>query len=97
MRSLLIAGLFTAAVTGSAVAQMCGGGMQQTTTAQSGAMGCMGGMKQAQDDPMADKPAVKPMMSGMMCPCCKNMAMMGGMKQDTPQPEPKHEMPMPKQ
>lgn len=49
-----------------------------------GMSGCMG-MRQAQaeDDPMADKPATattsEPMMAGMMCPCCKNMASMGGM------------------
>ena len=101
MRSLLIAGMLTAALTGSAMAQMCGGGVQQqTTTAQSGGMsgmGCMGMMKQAQDDPMADKPTARPMMGGMMCPCCTNMASSGGMKQDAPQPEPKHDMPMPKQ
>ena len=87
----------TLALGGTAIAQMCGGGMQQQTTAQSGGMSCMGGMKQAADDPMADKPTAKPMMGGMMCPCCKNMASMGGMKQDAPQPEPKHDMPMPKQ
>ena len=71
--------------------------MQQTAkTAQSGGMSCMG-MQQAQaDDPMAEK-SNKPMMSGGMCPCCKNMAMMGGMKQSG-DAQPKHEMPMaPKQ
>ena len=83
------------ALGGTAIAQMCGGGQQ--TTAQSGGMSCMGGMKQAADDPMADKPAAKPMMGGMMCPCCKSMASMGGMKQDAPQSEPRHDMPMPKQ
>jgi hypothetical protein len=86
MRTLLLAGAVTLALGGTAFAQMCGGGMQQSsTTAQSGGgtAGCMGMMQQAQtDDPMANKPADKPMMSGgMMCPCCKNMAMMGGLKQ----------------
>ena len=95
MRTLLLASAMTLALGGTAIAQMCGGGQQ--TTAQSGGMGCMGGMKQAVDDPMADKPAAKPMMGGMMCPCCKSMASMGGMKQDAPQSEPKHDMPMPKQ
>ena len=36
-----------------------------------------GSMGQAQDDPMADKPAQKQQQSGM-CPCCRNMAMMRG-------------------
>lgn len=83
MRTILLAGAVTLALGGTAFAQMCGGGMQQSsTTAQAGGMGCMG-MQQAQADaPAAAKPADKPMMSGgMMCPCCKNMAMMGGTKQ----------------
>ena len=54
------------------------------------------GMQQAQTDPMAEK-SDKPMMSGGMCPCCKNMAMMGGMKQGGGA-QPKQDMPMaPKQ
>ena len=75
---------------------MCGGGMQQTaTTAQAGGMSCMG-MQQAQADTMSDK-SDKPMMTGGMCPCCKNMAMMGGMKQGG-DVQPKQDMPMaPKQ
>ena len=94
MRTLLLAGAVTLALGGTAVAQMCGGGMQQSsTTAQAGGMACMG-MQQAQaDDPMAVKPADKPMMSGgMMCPGCKNMAMMGGTKQGS-DAMPKHDMP----
>lgn len=94
MRTLMLAGAVTLALSGTAVAQMCGSGMQQSsTTAQSGMMSCMG-MQQAQaSDPMADKPAAdKGMMSGgMMCPCCKNMAMMGGMKQGG-DGQPKQEM-----
>ena len=96
MRSLFIAGLLMSAMTYPAAAQMCGGGMQQQSpTAQSGGMASMGCsmMKQTADDPMADKSAAKPMMGGMMCPCCKNMANMG--KQHTPQPD-KHDMPMTK-
>ena len=54
------------------------------------------GMQQAQADPMAEK-SDKPMMSGGMCACCKNMAMMGGTKQGG-DAQPKHDMPMaPKQ
>lgn len=90
MRTLLVAGAVTLALGGTAFAQMCGGGMQQSTTAQASGMGGCGGMMQrAQaDDPMAEKSESKPMMSGgMMCPCCKNMAMMGGMKQGGDQPK----------
>lgn len=100
MRTLLIAAAATLALAGTAVAQMCGPPSGTSQTAQAGGMaGCMGMMRQAQsDDPMADKPAEKPQMGGMMCPCCKNMAMMGRMKHDAPKgAEPKHDMPMPKQ
>lgn len=94
MRTLALAGALTLALSGAAFAQMCGGGMQQqATTAQSGGMGCMGMMKQAADDPMADKPNSKPMMGGMMCPCCKNMASMGGMKPEGGADQHKHEPP----
>lgn len=96
MRTILLAGAFTLALGGTAFAQMRGS-MQQpsSTTAQAGGMSCMG-MQQAQaSDPMAEKPADKPMMSGGMCPCCKNMAMMGGMKEGS-DAQPKHEM-VPKQ
>jgi hypothetical protein len=92
MRTVILVSAITLALGSTAFAQMCGGGgtMQQHsgTTAQkgmSGMGGCMG-MRQAQveDDPMADKPpatASKPMMGGTaMCPCCKSMASMGGMK-----------------
>ena len=96
MRTLLLAGAVTLALGGTAFAQMCGA--PQGTTAQSGMSGCMGMQAAQEDDPMADKPAEKPKAAGMMCPCCKNMAMMGGMKQDAqPKAEPKHDMPMPKQ
>ena len=77
---------------------MCGGAQAIATTAQAGGMSCMG-MQQAQaSDPMAEKTETKPMMSGgMMCPCCKNMAMMGGMKPGG-DATPKGDMPMaPKQ
>ncbi len=104
MRTLLLAGAVSLALGGTAFAQMCGGGMQQQSGSSAqggmgGGMGCMGIMKQAEVDPMADKHAAKPMMGDMMCPCCKNMASMGGMK---PQggggaDQPKHEMAPPKQ
>jgi hypothetical protein len=57
----------------------------------------MGMMQQATQDPMAEKPN-RPMMGGMMCPCCRNMAMMGGTGHGAePKAEPKQDMPMPKQ
>jgi hypothetical protein len=91
MRTIILVSAITFALGGTAFAQMCGGGgtMQQQsgTSAQKGmgSMGCMGMQRtQVEDDPMADKPAAtpsKPMMGGgMMCPCCRNMASMGGMK-----------------
>lgn len=68
-----------------AAAQMCGPGQQAQASTPGQSMGGMmcGGMSQAQDDPMADKPAQPQQRSGM-CPCCRNMAMMrggGGMMQ----------------
>jgi len=73
-----LAALFALAAPASAQ-MMCGPGQQgqASTPTQGGGMMCgmMGG--QAQDDPMADKPAQKPQQSAM-CPCCRNMAMMGG-------------------
>ena len=95
MHTILLAGALTLALAGTAFAQMCGGGSMQPSTAQAGGMSCKG-MQQAQADPLAEK-SDKLMMSGGMCACRKNMAMMGGMKQggDT---QPKHDMPMaPKQ
>jgi hypothetical protein len=101
MRTLLFTGAITLALVGPAGAQMCGA-PQPGAAAQSGGMaGCMGMMQQSQaaDDPMAETPANPPTMSGMMCPCCRNMAMMGGMHQgaEPKKTEPKHDMPMPKQ
>jgi hypothetical protein len=96
MRTFILAGAVTLALGGTAFAHMCGAPQQSGATAQASGTGC-GMMRQIQaDDPMADKPANKGMMGGMMCPCCKNMASMGGMKQDG-DAQPKHDMPMPKQ
>ena len=63
-------------------AQMCGPGQQAQASAPSQVGMMCGGMKAAEDDPMADKPAQKPQQSGM-CACCGKMAMMrgGGMMQ----------------
>jgi hypothetical protein len=68
-----------------ASAQMCGSGQQAQASTPGQSMGGMmcGAASQAQDDPMADKPAQPQQRSGGMCPCCRNMAMMrgGGMMQ----------------
>ena len=78
-----------------ATAQMMCGAGQQAQASSSGAMMC--GAGQAADDPMADKPTQQ-QRAGMMCPCCRNMAMMrggtgGGMMQHQNMPG----MDMPKQ
>ena len=92
MRTLLLTGALTLALSGTAFAQMCGAPTNNTTAQAGGMGGCMGMMRQAQtDDPMADKPANKSTMGGMMCPCCKNMAMMGDTKQGG-DAQPKHDM-----
>lgn len=97
MRTIILASAVTLALGGTAYAQMCGGGQQTAATTQVGSMSCMGMMQAQADDPMADKKDSKPMMAGGMCPCCKNMAMMGSMKQGG-DAQPKHDMPMaPKQ
>jgi hypothetical protein len=77
-----------------ASAQMCGGGnvgqagataapAQPGATAQSGGMMCGGTTGQripTAEEMLEGKPA-KPQQSGMMCACCRNMAMMGGGQQ----------------
>lgn len=79
MFKMFAAGVMTVMLVSTASAQMCGGSLQEGgAMAQSSGMSC--GMKQTQvDDPFADKPASKPS-GGMMCACCKNMAMMRSMK-----------------
>ena len=67
-------------IASSASAQMmCGPGQQAQASSQQGG-GMMCGMmgRQTADDPMADKPAQQPQQQSGMCPCCRNMAMMGG-------------------
>ena len=93
MTRLLALALFgvTLAAASPASAQMCGGNVGQAgtadqsgVTAQSGGM-CGGMMGQRQSIPTAEemlegKPA-KPQQAGMMCACCRNMAMMRGGQQ----------------
>jgi hypothetical protein len=79
-----------------ASAAMCGGGGQQATA---GGMcgGSGGGMKNMSEWPARDvegqKPAEGQKQAMGMCGCCKDMAMMGGMKAD----DPHKGMDMPKQ
>ena len=56
-------------------AQMCGGG--QGTSASTGGMMCGSGATtgQSSEGAMGEQ---KPQAQGMGCPCCRNMAMMGG-------------------
>jgi hypothetical protein len=92
MRALLASTAVALVIGLSPAAAMCGGPGQQaqSTTAQAG----MCGKSAATHDPMADKPAMSMKPSGMgMCGCCKNMAMMDGMKAD----DPHKGMDMPKQ
>ena len=63
---------------------MCGGtgGQQAQSSGQGGGMMCS---RPAQaEDPFGQKvqPLQKPQQMGMMCPCCRNTAGMGGMKTD---------------
>lgn len=93
MRALLASTAIALLIGLSPAAAMCGGSGQQAqnTTVQGG---MCGKPTAAVDDPMADKPAMSKKQSSMsMCDCCKNMAMMDGMKAD----DPHKGMDMPKQ
>lgn len=80
MRAVLLATVLTLGLTTAVSSQMCGGTAPGSTG--TAAMGCMGATPV--DDPFADKPGVAATKkAGMMCPCCK-MAIMGGMKHETP-------------
>jgi hypothetical protein len=73
---------------------MCGGmgGQQAQTSGQGGSMSCGRPAQSSQaEDPFGLKvqPQQTPQPSGMMCPCCRGMAMMmqgGGMKMDGDDP-----------
>ena len=95
MRLLLASAAIALAFSLSPASAMCGGGGQQAGAGGTcGAGG--GGMKQMSEWPMAPgqaQPEQKPGAMAMGCPCCKNMAMMGGGKPD----DPHKGMDMPKQ
>jgi hypothetical protein len=62
---------------------MCGGAGQQASAG--GMCGASGASKQKSEWPVAPQAQPQQQSGGMgMCPCCKNMASMGGMKPDDP-------------
>lgn len=68
----------------SPASAMCGGGGQQASSG--GMCGASGPSKQMSEWPAAPQAQPQQQQSGGMgmCPCCKNMASMGGMKADDP-------------
>lgn len=82
MRMLLASTAIALLFSLSPAAAMCGGGQQ----AGSGGMcGSPAALKQMSEWPAAPQAQPPQQQSGMgMCPCCKNMASMGGMKADDP-------------
>jgi hypothetical protein len=85
---LLLASTALALLFGLSPASACGGGGGQQA-GMCGASGAPRNMseKTAADWPLAPGQAQPEQKSGMAmggCPCCKNMAMMGGMKSDDP-------------
>jgi hypothetical protein len=84
MRVLLASAAIALLIGLSPASAMCGGGSgQQAQNAQGGM--CGKSTAAAADDPTADKPSMSMKKTGMdMCGCCKNMAMMDGMKADDP-------------
>lgn len=77
MRTFLLAGVMTLALSATASAQMCGGAMEQQSARTQSGTGCMG-MKVSGAE-TTERSATKSIV-GMMCPCCRNMANMENMK-----------------
>lgn len=79
---------------------MCGGmgGQQAQSSGQSGMCGRPAQSSQAEDPFGLKVQPQRPQQTGMMCPCCRGMAMMqgGGMKMDGDDPHKGMDM-MPKQ
>lgn len=67
----------------SPASAMCGGG-QQASGGMCGAPAAANSMKDWPDAPKAKPEKKQSGMGGGMCGCCKNMAMMDGMKSDDP-------------
>ena len=95
MRALIASTAFALLFSLNPASAMCGGGGQQASAG--GMCGSSGGMKQMSEWPARTADGQKQdgqKQGGMgMCSCCKDMAMMGGMKAD----DPHKGMDMPKQ
>jgi hypothetical protein len=94
MRLLLASTAFALLLGLSPASAMCGGGDQQA--GMCGAPAASKNMSEKTEWPTAPGKAQAEQKSGMAmggCPCCKNMAMMDGMKSD----DPHKGMDMPKQ
>ena len=85
MRMLLASTAIALLVSLSPASAMCGGGGQQASGGMCGASGGSA-MKQLSDWPAAPQVQQEQKQAGGMgmCPCCRNMAMMDGMKADDP-------------
>ncbi len=70
----------------SPASAMCGGGGQQASSGgMCGASGVSKQMSEMSEWPIAPQAKPQQQSGGMgMCPCCRNMASMGGMKADDP-------------
>ena len=83
MRVLLASTAIALLIGLSPASAMCGGGSGQQ--AQNATGGMCGRTTAAASNPTADKPSMSMKQTGMgMCGCCKDMAMMDGMKADDP-------------
>ena len=86
MRLLLASAAVAVLFSFSPASAMCGGGQQAGAGGMCGASG--GGIKKMSEWPVAPQAQPQQPQTGMAmggCPCCKNMAMMGGgMKADDP-------------
>lgn len=93
MRALLASTALALLIGLSPASAMCGGGAGQQASA-GGMCGVSSGAKQMSERTRASDSQPQQKKSGMgMCPCCRNMASMDGMKADDP-----HEgMDMPKE
>lgn len=92
MRSLLPLSAVAVILSLVPASAMCGGmsGQQAQSSGQGGSMSCGRPAQSTQaEDPFSPKvQPQQPRQAGMMCPCCRGMAMMqgGGMKMDGDDP-----------
>jgi hypothetical protein len=83
MRALLASTAVALLIGLSPASAMCGGGQQQSMGGQGGMCGAPAASKQMSEWPTRQPEGQKQASMGM-CACCKDMAMMGGMKGDDP-------------